>query len=413
MKVKKILGLIIIFVLLAGLSVMTYFGTSHEKKAIIILPGLPASALYGVEDGKKYWDPLEVNNITYSQFADPDFFSSSIIGDVIGELLSKFASGYLNDFGLNDEGVPNIEMRGAQYGENGQYGAIDSYKEAYLSLNAEFGSEYEVFVYNFDFRRSINHIVSEFESFLKSKNYKEIILVSHSMGGVVASNFLGKSQANRDLVSLNIACGVPFFGTHTALVALDSPIDYLLNILGPTMEPVLNLVKDLLEGVVQNMGGIYDLMPNEYFFDDPALNGGSVVQVDGINLSYEEYIAFLQTRKFALKSDNLNVKPMFNTFLDTQSVYYVDGIHSTKLVNTHYFVGVGYNTLSTIKYTSGKIDLPNSIYTDGDAVVTPFEATVGLPLNSSNVTVIEESHVEIITDYINIEAKVSELIRAL
>ena len=410
---KKVLSIVLVIALLAGVSVMTYVGANVEKKAIIILPGLPASALYGVEDEIKYWDPIEVNNITYSEFADPDFFSGSTIGPLISELLSRFGDGFLQDFGLNDEGIPNIEMRGARKGEPGQYGAIDSYKEAALSLQAEFGAEYEVFVYNFDFRKNIKYIVSDFENFLQTKNYKEIVLVSHSMGGVVASNFLGKSQANRDLVSLNIACGVPYFGTHTALVALDSPVEYLLNILGPQLEFALNAFKDILEGAVQNMGGIFDLMPNEYFLGDPALNGASFIEVDGVNLSFEEYLDFIQTRKFALKVDNLTIKPMYNTFIETQSDYYVGGIHSTKLVNTHYFVGVGFNTLRTVKYNNGKIDLSNSIYTDGDAVVTPYEATVGLPLDSPNVTVIQDAHVEIITNYSNIEQKVSELIKAL
>jgi len=411
---KKALSIILIIVLLAGLGAMLFTGV-EEKKAIIILPGLGGSAFYGVEDGRKYWDPLEKTSFPYQEMSNPDFFSGAAAFGVILELTTRLGTGYINGFSLDEDSIPVVEMRGAIAGEDGEYGPLSLYKQSVQTLQQEFGNEYDVILYNFDFRRPIKYVTDQFEQFIQKNGYNKIVLIGHSMGGVVGAEYLARSQANRNKVALNIGCGVPYFGTHTALVALDSPVDYIA---GAVVDSLADLLENMgidtaLKKVLQNMGGIFDLMPFERFLDDPALQGASFLMVDGNYLDYEQSLVFMENREFALRSDG-KVKSMFNTYKEGQYNYFINGKHSTELVNSHYIVGKGFNTLLTLKFNDGNIDVRNSIYTDGDAVVTPYEGVIGLPFDSPKVTVLPNvSHIDIISEYDNIQEVISLLIKSL
>lgn len=410
---RKTLSIILIIALLAGLGLMIFTG-SEERSAIIILPGLAGSAFYGVEDNRKYWDPLEKNAITYEQMGDADFFSHSA-GPVIAEFITRIGKGYFADFSLDEESIPTVEMRGALPGESGEYGTLDLYKQAYIALEKEFGSKYDVKVFNFDFRRPVRHASAQLEQFIKENRYSNVILIGHSMGGVVAADYIAKSKANRDRIALNVGCGVPYYGTHTALVALDSPVDYLAGALVDSLADTINSlgIDSLLKSVIQNMGGIFDLMPYQAFLSDPELEGQSFLKVDGQFLSYDQCIEFLASRGFALK-ENGEVKSMFNAYKNNQADYFVNGEYVTELVNSHYIVGKGFSTLATLEFNNDKLNLPNSTYIDGDAVVTPYEGVVGLPYDSPKVTVLPNvSHIDIVSEYDNIAETISKLIQAL
>lgn len=393
---------------------MTYFGTNKEKKAIIILPGFAASGLYGVEDDRKYWDPLENNHIEYNALMNPVLLAQTDLSNVITEVLGRLSS-FVNDFSLNEDGIPNIEMRGANKGESGEYGTLNIYKEAVLSLQQDFGSEYDVVLFNTDFRRNVEYSVDNLEAFLKQKSYKEVIFIGHSMGGMIASNFLARSQENRDLVKLNVACAVPFYGTQIAIAGLDSPVELVSLFMPDGLTSILSLlgVNAILKDVFENMGGIFDLIPNQNLLDDPIYDNAPFFTVDGVALNYEEFLEYIGTRSFALKKDGETIKPMLSDFISSYNNYYVNGVHSTKLINSHYIVGTGIDTLKTLAFNNGSFDMGNSSFTDGDLLVTPFVGALGLPLDSANVSSVEAEHNDLISVYSNIEEIISTLIKSL
>lgn len=73
------------------------------------------------------------------------------------------------------------------------YGAGDIYKKLYERLQNKYQNTYDILFFSYDWRLS-NTTSAASLAIAINKNYDEVILVAHSMGGLVASKYLANSS---------------------------------------------------------------------------------------------------------------------------------------------------------------------------------------------------------------------------
>jgi hypothetical protein len=222
---------------------------------IVVLPGILGSAL--AKDGKEVWAP---NGGAVWRFL------KSRSASITGLALDDHDDGSLDDLG---DGVtatrlmPDIHLVPA-------FWAIDGYGEIRTTLLDTFtlteGANY--FEFPYDWRRSNRahgrRLRKESEGWLRtwrssSGNDKaELILLAHSMGGLVARSFLELEGGWSDTSAL-ITFGTPYSGSLNAL-------DFIANGFKKGIGPVAIDLSDLL----RSLTSVYELLPTYPCVTGPA-----------------------------------------------------------------------------------------------------------------------------------------------
>lgn len=405
---KKVLLIVIISVIVCVLSLSTVSIVSYalfkgEKKAIIILPGLFASGLYDEETGDGIWDPFENLSLHFGDFmnADGGIEINSIVPlikdkTVLNELNKIFAENCLGDeksvlnlMGMNEDGTPIVPtIKRVPWGSESRlvYGVINAQKDMYDSLNDNYGNEYTVETFNYDFRLDNRYSADLLESYINERGFTEVILVSHSNGGEVAACYLAKSEANRKIVSKYISYNSPYFGSFSAIniiedvdVMISGLIDTLnnngLGFIGSKIDTIFDKqFKKLL-----NMWAVYQLLPS-YELLTAEYNGetaGYFIDGERIEFESEETLhEFYCSRPWAkLPNGELRIQmEQWLDFRDAMKVTLPNGekVFSTTLVDTVYITGDNVVSPNTAQYTTigDDIELTSNTYTNhGDGTV--------------------------------------------
>lgn len=106
------------------------------------------------------------------------------------------------------------------------YGAYEIYKSLYHALNDVYGSERDVLFFGYDWRQPI----SVSGTLLKEKvnTYDDVILLAHSMGGLIASHML-KSEKAKERINKVILLGSPQLeAIDTILFLLHNKHQYII-----------------------------------------------------------------------------------------------------------------------------------------------------------------------------------------
>ena len=96
---------------------------------------------------------------------------------------------------------------------NNLYGTGDSYEDLYDHLQTEFGNRYAIEFFAYDWRLSNSVSASLLNLFINAAGYDNVVLVCHSMGGLVASGYLSLGTAQRNKTRKVITLGAPLLGT--------------------------------------------------------------------------------------------------------------------------------------------------------------------------------------------------------
>lgn len=249
------------------------------------------------------------------------------------------------------------------------YGTTDTYKMLYNNLNNNFGADFDVIFFDYDWRMNITTAAAKLSSELSS--YSEVILVAHSMGGLVASKFLTISAANRSKTSKLITLGTPYVGSVKSILSLET---------GQVLDGLAGaLTADTFKTLAPTFTSVYELLPTSKYLD--TVGGNSFLWVDSDKKTYDGAMAYLKTRDWANKS-NGSIKPMF-TYASTfhNSLYNSSGTHVIKYsgVDVYTLAGTGQNTACYAIYnSSGKLDRMQYI-NDGDGTVIAKSAGLGTP----------------------------------
>lgn len=153
-----------------------------EKKAIFIIPGMLGSELKD-ENGEEVW----------------------VSGSPRKEMK------------LNEDGTPKHNLESFN---DDNYGARNTYKSLYNYLYKKFKDRYHVVFFDYDFR--LSNAVSAQKLEQETAGFDKVILVAHSMGGLVAAKYLSNSETNRTKTEAFIAIGSPFLGSAKTINVMET-----------------------------------------------------------------------------------------------------------------------------------------------------------------------------------------------
>jgi len=412
------------------------------KKAIIILPGLLASGLYDQETEEALWDPVKSDevdllefmgvydeshvNITVDSLAAewPDLldYASDVLGDKKNSIMRRIM--------CNEQGDPaNPNVVGVPVGYEGhlRYGALNSYKWWAEGLQAEFGEEYEVVVYNYNWLTDTRYAARDFAEFMRRNNYTDTVLIGHSMGGIVATEYMAMGAESRARIDKFIAVAVPFYGSYMASSTFEHPyvfmdlIDYYLDyyldgdmlsryefLQDLDLASTKDVIKETVSAMYQkrilpflyNMKSVYQLLPSAELLALQAELDNQGAFENGQRIAPADLFDWYMSRPFT--TDNPTGTKAETASLERRAImadwqayrdgFYVDRpegkVFACDLVDTYYIVGVDSSTELSINVEGEKRTAFSA--SAGDGTVPLLSATRGKP--EDNVHVFYVSH---------------------
>lgn len=401
--IKRIVGVIVIISLISGLLVVTYGCKQKEKKAILLIHGILGGAMYDEDTGEAVWalDLIETSELI-SMLSDPNEMMDQLSLDENGESLHNLRVANMDD-------------------ERGKYTMLSMFEPLYTSINEEYGDDYDVIVWQYDWRLDNIQTAAKLEKFIEDNGYDKLIFITHSMGGNVVSQFLANSEENREKVELFIPFSTPFLGSadayHFLVDGLFANVGGLLNSIPmkngrvdftpfyrAPIPSLINGLKPMLKGLGANLPSIYMLSPFEQYANDPVYSAEQTpVMLDGVYVSHAQAAEYFSGLDIAKKGDG-SLKPGFALYESYQAGHMVmiDGElkHISNLVNTYYIAGSGVATLKSLNInstTGALIGVEQTNY--GDGVVSVFSSSAGNSMTADNVYVMNgSSHISVLTD---------------
>lgn len=407
---KKTILLVLVICLTLVAIILPVACTATNKKAIIILPGIMGSNLIDAETGNPLWAPIKGYDM---HDLGMDDFGNILAEQSVKELLDfdgkNGAYAWIEKMTVKPDGTSNHKIDVQSIGKDGKpkyanastYGTLEYYEKMYKFLQEKFGKDYDVKIFEYDWRLDNMKAAIALEKFIKDNKYKKVTFVAHSMGGILGSTYIAKDKKNAEKVDKFITLGTPFFGSHKAIRVPENP----LSLLGDNLSGALSAVKNLIDSqngagsfdtfyerflkFACNLPTIYQLIPYEQMLavynseQYPELKNMGVVNVDGKPItSYNDILKFLKGRDFSKE----------NTYIDkmlgwqNEQFVEVDGkkVHASTLVDTRYFVGLGKDTEISVNYVNGKMTGCTTTKF-GDGTVPSFSASCGLSLDDKKV----------------------------
>lgn len=304
-----------------------------KTKAIVIIPGILGSSLENSDSGNDVW----LNIFNYSQMA-------------------------LKENGTSEYNIVSVNKD--------NYGANNTYKTLYKSLNTAFSSNFDVIFFDYDWRLSNTSAATKLAQELSS--YTQVVLVAHSMGGLVASKFLANSSTNRSKTAALISLGTPYVGAAKCINVMETGELISLSILGIDITLFGNTVKS----VCKNSNAAYQLLPTAKYY---AITGQYPIAYLGTNYTTSD--ATLKKTPWGITSTG-TVKAMFSTATSFHSsLYNTSNVHVTNIsdVTTYTIAMTRQNTISRANLGSDYSITGLTYSTSGDGTVLYKSAGLGTP----------------------------------
>ena len=340
----------------------------RSDKAIIIVPGIMGSAIYANSPftigAVKFKRRLRVWPPARNKFLSADEKVLSLACDKNGDPLYDVSA------------LPPI-VNTKNVGDR-IYGGLDIYKNLYSYLFDNFAPEYDVILYEFDWRKDQYEVARELDAYINESGYTGVVFVAHSMGGNITSYYLSLGAAQRAKVIKHISIGAPYLGSEKLAYSFDTgdAVDNYLNIGHLTIPlDISKIIDKAIKTVIPNFPSVYGLLPLKQFFV-PFLKvksaGGRLQIID----NYRDTLSML-----SLHLKNWN-NALCRAALSHQKNLFKKGLHITSLTDSYYIVGDGEQTpemirlgLDTKKMKFGK--LVSEKTTAGDGMVTLHSSLVG------------------------------------
>ena len=424
MKKIRVLGILLLTLILAFCATFSACDPSVQNevsddgplvggtKAIIMVHGILGGQLYNEESGQYLWDFFTTDiddcqdgsnlmNAVKKELDENAMDFIKILNDIIGDEEDSVLAQMLSDEDGNllyptTVAYPDSDTRR-------RYGGFAAYKDTVLQLEERYGEEYEVKFFNYNWLVDVREAALELEKFINENNYTEIILISHSMGGLVTTSYLTKQQ-NRRRVAKNILICSPLYGSMYAVDALESH-DYfgsyievfksLLKLItfaniGNGLAELLDRMKDsLLNKLITNTTTVFQLLPSpeliEYYPNMIALSEDNYVTAD-------ELYSFYSKRVWAKKEEG-GIKGTLVKYQELRdSLYVIDNgekIFASELVDSYYIGGIEHYTAYGADYNK---NYSMRYVPDGDGTVLYRSATLGKDPDGEHVFAVDCSH---------------------
>ena len=317
--------------------------STKAKKAIIIIPGITGSELISKSTYMLNYGQINSgDNIWLPKFS----FDSVIKIKPIIELLKCTENG---------ESVYDVEEKNIKDNDN-SFGTIGSYTELVQNLKKTYeNSEYEVKFFSYDWRLTNEIAANKLNDFIENNNYNDVILVCHSMGGIVASKYIANRNENK--VEKLITLGTPYLGAPKALYAFETG-----NFLDGKFAQFVT--SKIIKDMIPNMPGVYELLPSKLYFSQ---NNDYYITVNSSIQNYDYGKNFFSSRSWC----NKNLIDKSQIFQDS-----LGNISSNILNKVDSYIIVGYNvpTITLVKYENSKLDI--DINSRGDGTVPIISSAI-------------------------------------
>ncbi|MDR0695944.1 MAG: hypothetical protein LBF68_00155 [Christensenellaceae bacterium] len=347
------------------------------RSAIIIIPGIQGSVLYDPETNESVWAAETGNDVM--QLANSletgkmDFHEDGYPANEISMrlLAPDFFTAPDNwKYGVNLEQLATIPALGL---------TPTVIKGLVLSIEDKYkDDDTDVLVYQYDWRQSNVTEAEKLEKYINDHNYTDVKFVVHSMGGILASQYLARSQSNIERCSLFVSISTPYLGSSEIT-------KYLVT------NKLPGSIFSLKIGV--NYPSAFEILPFIQFNETEHFESHQTsLIVDGDYKSYDEAIEFFKTGTSWGKKADGSPKIMFNSLSSYyQAMFLSDGSHITSLVNSYYIQGTGRPTTVTVSFEDGNYIAENDIKQDlGDGIVPLYSGICGLSVDAENVILIQE-----------------------
>ncbi len=291
-------------------------------------------------------------------------------------------------------GGTGLLVEGEHYGPIGIYNPtmknlVDNFKDDYGTRNINF--------FGYDWRLSSSKSANNLEAAIEEEGYDEVILISHSMGGLVVSSFL-KKEENREKVDKYISIATPFLGAPKVVMVLGTGG-------GMTGYDLADqVVGSMLRYLTVNMPAIYELLPNERYFSlNKSYYLNTTVGADSNTRAkletFDESINIVNEM-----FDKGNDRVILENALDFHEGLFEGEKHISSLVNTYYIVGYGYDTIAELDIDHDEDGNYDWMYEsshrniEGDGTVPLISALVGGKLGNAKKYFANKEHLAIVSD---------------
>ncbi|MDR2713570.1 MAG: S-layer homology domain-containing protein [Clostridiales bacterium] len=301
-------------------------GAFVKTKAIYILPGYMASKLY-TSDGEQFW--LEGSGMDFSLINGDNIL---LLADMARNAVNRRSSdAMLNYDGTGSKLYTAYELLnlGIAPSSPDSYGVGNTLEKVVTKLNSNLGGEYEIEFFPYNWLADLNDYVVQLETDISRKGYEEIIFVTHSTGGLLASAYIAKNEVNKRKVDKAILVAAPLFGTYTALAPLETGVGVLfgdkyklvnsfvqaaklfeilsipdwvkalLKLVTRAYDGATNLIKD----VTHNSPTTYQILPSEEYLKQVP---SAVTDAGGLLMSPKPIDSIDDFYSLLNQSDNIN-----------------------------------------------------------------------------------------------------------
>jgi len=254
-----------------------------------------------------------------------------------------------------------------------RYGTAGIYTNLVTSLKKHLGAENAVFL-SYDWRKPITKAAAEIASTLDSiaKRYDEVYLIAHSLGGLVACQYLSTTLLSQKFKLITI--GTPFMGAPKALRIL---------LTGNALPA--HFMHNAIQKTAHNISSVYELMPSRLYTENfPFIKLIRKRTIRSVTLNALETLAYLKTA-------GLNIA------LYAQAQNFHAGHNFTSLFNesgnAFAVVGDGIKTETSITVSEKQhfIYYPTTTK-KGDGTVPTTSATMNGQINNDRIFYVKESH---------------------
>ena len=269
------------------------------RNPVILIPGI-----MGTEIFKNYDDKSE-------------------IWPNVNKLIFSITDNFLNDLALNPDGTENTDkpmklgdiIRGTHLDILGKKYDSKTFEGLITELE---GSGYventNLFVFPYDWRKSnaesAEKLKDKINKILVDTGADKVDLVAHSMGGLVAKKYIADFGGAK--VGQLIFIGTPQLGAPKAFKVIMEGDDMGIDI--KNASPFRFLSPSKIKYIVQNMPGVFELLPSKKYIDGQGSFTGEKYLTDYITPSFSNPdnptrpdLSFGETEDF-LKSQKVNTK---------------------------------------------------------------------------------------------------------
>ena len=286
------------------------------------------------------------------------------------------AGAILGQIQCNEVGTPVYSLYAYN---NDNYGALDTYKTLYDALKNKYSGQADVKFFAYDWRKT-NTIAGQALKNLVAGYSGKIILVAHSMGGIVASDYLRIATASQRSRTTLITLGTPFTGAPKAVQVMENG-QMFPGIAG-------NITSSYVQNLIRNMPAAYELLP--------TTRSDAYVQVNGVDQTNTNAWNILRQRDWAKIQSGSGVKPMMNTAKTFQAnlLQSNNQPYALSAGSSVFITSTGYTTVQKVNYalSGGTYSVSSFVSANnGDGTVPATSAQNKLSNTDSHVVRVSNS----------------------